>query len=392
MAGLFDLSAQLADSIIGDPRVTATLNSRITGLFGREARHRPANESRAAKEVLDAWVEAWPRLCAGGSFQQCHAYQILMGFMPAQLLWDSTTDILRPILSPWHPRFTYYNWDIRKYIAISRDGGIPILAGNAKWVLHAPRGEYRGWLWGAIRPIAEPFILRHFATRDMARYSEVHGMPIKKAWVPAASAQPERDRYMQQVSRLDREGAVMLTRGVSENDSYDLELLEAVATAWEIFPGLVDRCDMDITLALMSENLTTEVKGGSFAATSVHEGIRQDGIETDNEGWKFTIHDQIARAFAYLNFGDADLAPWSDWDVTPREDFQKNGATFVAFGQAVQILRQGGVQFPDATQLRSFARDTFGLKLPETTTITEPDSGSGGTKEAPKAKPKEDAK
>ena len=43
-----------ADSILGDPRVQATLNSRMSGLFGRPVRHRAANTSRAAKEVLDA--------------------------------------------------------------------------------------------------------------------------------------------------------------------------------------------------------------------------------------------------------------------------------------------------------------------------------------------------
>ena len=143
---------------------------------------------------------------------------------------------------------------------------------------------------------------------------------------------------------------------------------------------------MDIVLAILMQNLTTEVTGGSFAATSSHMDIRQSGIEEDNEAWKLTIHDQIARPFAFLNFGDADLAPWSDWNVTPITDYDSNAKRFYSFGQAVQILRQGGVAFPDATGLRKFAATTFGLELPETTEITEPDAGSGGAEPAPASK------
>jgi len=57
MVGFFESSAQMADSILGDDRVQATLGSRIGGLFGSEIRFKAANDSAAAKEVLEAWQE-----------------------------------------------------------------------------------------------------------------------------------------------------------------------------------------------------------------------------------------------------------------------------------------------------------------------------------------------
>ena len=90
-----------------------------------------ANDSPAAAQCLEAWREAWPRLMAGGSLKQIAAYQYLFGFWPAQIVWDDTSDIIRPELKPWHARYTYYQWDVRQYVAITQDGPRPIVAGEA---------------------------------------------------------------------------------------------------------------------------------------------------------------------------------------------------------------------------------------------------------------------
>jgi hypothetical protein len=375
--GVFAGSGQLVDSIIADPRVRATLDSRMSGLFSREMRFKPANDSREAKEACDAWIDSWPYIASGGAFKQIGAYSNLFGFWPSQLVWNDQGEFTKPRIMPWHARYTFYQWDIRRYVAISQDGTLPIFPGDGKWVLHAPRGEYRGWMWGSIRAIAEPWLLRHFAFRDMARFSEVHGMPFRKGIVPAAAAEDQRQRFENQLANLGTETTMILPRGVDgAGQDYDVELVEATSQSWQIFPGLVDRCDMDIVLAILMQNLTTEVTGGSFAATNSHMDIRQQGIEDDNEAFKQTIHDQIARPFAALNFGDADLAPWTDWNVTPREDMDSKASRFYSFGQSLQILRQGGVKFTDEAGLSSFAKSQFGIDLPSFE-LTEPDNGAG---------------
>ena len=374
--GVFAASGQLVDAIIADPRVRATLDSRMSGLFSRPMRFKPANDSAAAREVLDAWVSSWPYISSGGALKQLGAYTNLFGFWPAQLVWREG-DVLTPRIAPWHARYTYYQWDIRKYVAISQDGSLPIFPGDGKWILHAPRGDYRGWMWGSIRAVAEPWLLRHFAFRDMARFSEVHGMPFRKGIVPAAADEEQRQRFENQLSDLGVETTMILPKGVDgAGQDYDVELVEAMSQSWQIFPGLIDRCDMDIVLAILMQNLTTEVTGGSFAATNSHMDIRQQGIEDDNEAFSHTIHDQIARPFAALNFGDPDLAPWTDWDVTPQDDKTQSATRFYSFGQSLQILRQGGIKFTSEDKLRTFAKTSFGLELPDFE-ITEPDNGSG---------------
>lgn len=382
--GQFETSAQLADAILGDDRVTATLGSRVSGLFGREVRFKPGNDSSAARECLDAWQECWPAFSGDGALAECHVYGILMGWSAAQPVWDTTTPIYKPSLRPWHPRYSYYHWPLRRYIALSQDGQIAIEPGNGKWMLHAPFGAYRGWIRGTIRALAEPWLLRHFAFRDMARYSEVHGMPTRVGEVPAASDPEERSQYAAMLSQLGSETTLLLSKGVDQQYSYGFRLEEAKDTAWEVFPGLIDRCDMAIVLAIMFQNLTTEVKGGSYGATTAHMDIRESGLQADNAAWKYTLYNQVARVFAYLNFGDADLAPWTDWDVEPRGNYETNAKQFQQFGIAIDQMARGGVRFRDVEELRKFAADRFGLNGLPAFDLKEPVAGGLGG--APKSK------
>jgi len=378
MMGMFELSGQLVDSIIGDDRVQATLGSRISGLFSREVIFEPANDSMAAREVCDAWTAHWPQFASTAAMTEMSAYEILMGWSPAQLVWD-TSSMWLPYMKPWHPRYTYYHWPLRKYVALSQDGQLAITPGNGKWLLHSRHTDYRAWIWGAIRPVAEPWLFRHFAMADWANYSEIHGVPIKKAIVPASSDEVQRDRYQQQLATIGGRGTIMVSRGVQgTGQDWDLEFAEPTDASWESFPGLIDRADMNIVLALLFQNLTTEVKGGSFAATSAHMDIRQQGIQADNEAWKLDIRNQAARPFALFNFGDAELAPWTRWDTTAREDFASNSAAFTAFGTAMQALAHAGFKFDDQDAVRQFASTRFGLKGLPSFSIGDPVVSGGG--------------
>lgn len=382
MAGMFDQSAQLFDSILGDDRVMATLGSRISGLFGRETRFREAQDSDAARECLAAWRAWWPRLSGDSAFAELHTYGIGMGFGPGQLVWDTSKPVWGPYLRPWSPRFTYFNWDTRKYHALSQDGEIPITPGDGKWVLHAPHGEYRGWIRGAIRALAEPWMLRHFAFRDMARFSEIHGLPTRVGKVPVVGDPGDRAAFEAALQNVGSNTAMILPQGVDGQDGtgYDYELVEATDRAWETFPGLIDRCDMAIILAILFQNLTTEVKGGSFAATDSHMDIRQSGLQGDDAAWQNTIYNQIARPFAWLNFGDADLAPWTFRDVEPRADLEGNAKQFLQFGTAIEMLARGGVKFKDVEELRKFAAKKFGLDSLPDFEIGAPVAGGGMSK------------
>ena len=377
--GLFDQSAQLVDAIVGDDRVQASLGSRTGGLFGREVKFTAGNDSDAAKECRDAWAKSWSRIAPEPVLKEIQQWAVNLGFSPAQTVWDTESELWTPYLRPWHPRYVYYHWQFRTYVAITQDGQVPIVPGNGKWFLHAPNGEYRGWMRGSVRALARPWMIRDFAYRDWARYSERHGMPIIKAIVPSSGDKDMRAQFIAQVSSIGQETAIMLPKNVDGTVGYDLDLLEAKDQSWESFGRLIDRCDASIVLTLLFQNLTTEVKEGSFAAARVHGDVRQGALASDNAALKLSIYTQLARPFAAFNFGDPDLAPWTEWDVTPIEDVREYADLFQKFGTAVEVLRRGGVQFESAEEVKKLAL-SFGLKLPSVKLVEPVSGGMGGGK------------
>ena len=46
---------------------TIAVIAAFAGLFGRNVKHKPADDSIAAKEVFDAWVQCWPKNSGGCS-------------------------------------------------------------------------------------------------------------------------------------------------------------------------------------------------------------------------------------------------------------------------------------------------------------------------------------
>ena len=376
--GMFYSSGRLADSILGDDRVMATVGSLTSGLFSREVIIEPADGSAAAKEVADAWKSAWPKFASTSALNESEAYTTLMGFQAGQLVWDTDKPVWQPYLRPWHPTYEYYHWDLRRYIAITQQGQVVIEPGNGKWLLHAPFGEYRGWIRGAIRAVAEPWLMRHWAMRDWARYSEKHGIPIVKAFAPAASEEGQRDNFEAAVGQLGTESTILLPRAVDGTVGYDVEYAEPTDDSWQSFPGLIDRCDMSIVLAIMFQNLTTEVKGGSFAATTSHMDIREGGIGFRAEAWSQTIDQQVARPFAWVNFGDPDLAPTTKWDIPKLSEHAAAAEAFNKFGTAIEVMARGGIKFKDADAVRRFASIRFGLKDLPDFDIGDPVASSSG--------------
>ena len=373
--GHFYSSGQLCEAILGDDRVTATLNARATGLFSCETRFKPANDSQAAREVCDAWREWYPRIDGGSARREIQDYGTMMGFSHAQIVWSSQPGLaFAPVLYPWSPIFEYWDWDKRAFMAIGSDAVVQIVPGNGKWLSFTPWGNQRGWMRGAIRPVTEPWALRHFGFRDMARFGEVHGSPTRKGYVPIVGDPKERQNFEAALSGVGANAAMIVPRGVdgSGKDGYDYELVEAQSTAWEVHPAQIDRCDMAIVLAILMVNLTTEVSGGSYGAAKVHEVKERGGTKFDSRSWKLCEYTQLSRPFAYLNYGDANLAPWTWQDVVGQEDYNDRSKRLYSFGQGIEVLRRGGIEFQDDAELREWGQDYFGLVGMPKFKITEP--------------------
>lgn len=377
--GLFEDISQLTDTVLADSRVQATMASRTGGLLGRPVSHhipKGYENDPDAKKALKVWKRNWDRIFPESVASEFLRWSIMQAFGVAQLLWDTEGKYAIPEPAVWHPRYVYYHWKYRCYVAIHQDGQSPITAGDAHWVLHAPHCEYRGWMRGAVWAVAPWWLARQYALRDWARYSERHGMPIILALTPAAGDPAQIAAFRTMLSTLGQETIAQLPQGVEPQYSYGLKLLEATDQGWQGFHQLITQCNTEITLALMAQNLTTEVKEGSFAAARVHGDVRQTLLEADARALERTIRWQIARPFAAMNWGRPEIAPVTKWEIDPVEDNVTKAETFAKVAMGIMALRRGG---KDIKALAAFV-EQFGLNmhLADVTEVAPLQGGEGG--------------
>lgn len=336
--GEFGQAAQLADAMGRDDRVEGVFGTRVEGLLGLPMQFEPRGDGRKAKVVAkDVEERFW------GMFPESQTAELLqwglkLGVGIGQLIYERTASAWVPRLETWWPGFVTWRWDTRSFWVQTMDGMVEVIPGDGRWVVYAPYGLERGWMRGAVRRLAIPWLIKQWARRDWARYSEVHGLPARKAKYPQLAEQAEKDRFFDEVAALNAEPTIGLPQGEDGKASFDFELVEAQANTWEGFQQLLAHCDTSIGITVLGGNLSSEVKGGSYAAAKAQDEVRIDRKRFDAETLSTTLHEQALRPFAAFNHGDPALAPFPCWETEPPEDTQAQAQTLSTLGDALTKL------------------------------------------------------
>lgn len=333
-AGTLRMAADLCEALKGDGRVRAALGQRTRGLL-RLPLEFEAERKQVEKAIGEDWYEAFPE----DELAQLHDWGTLLGVGLGELVWKksgSGRDI--PRLKVWHSRWLRFDWPTREWM-LTVDGGseIQVTAGDGRWILYTPGGANRPWVNGAWRSVAKAWLLKTYSVGDWARYDEVHGAPQRVAIAPQDASKEKRKEVAADIAEMGADTAIALPAG------YDLKLVEATSRSWETFRESIGWACTEIAIAILGQNLTTEVQGGSFAAAGVHGKVAQHLIEADAETESTATREQALSWWAQYNFGNRDLAPWPRRKTEPPEDAKAKAETQRATGEAIKALRDAGL-------------------------------------------------
>jgi phage gp29-like protein len=394
-AGIFNRAAEVLDAMGRDDRIRGVMNARFRGLlklpFSMEEQGDARRASAVAKEVNQDYAKLAPESSLVELAQWGHG----LGVGIAENVWERKETRWRNLIRVWHPKFLRWDIELEKYVLQTREGPRVVEGGDGQWILFTPYGERRGWMSSLVRALATPWLVRQWAFRDAARHSEVWGSPQRKARVPFGAKEEEKDKFVDAVAQIGADSTIVIPGYVGPNgEKYDVELLEAMSQGAP-FITLMDKSEACIAIAVLGNNLSTEVQGGSFAAAKVHENVTSDIIASDAELLSTCLREQHLAPYCAVNFGDPELAPYPRWDTEEPEDQKTRGESLKAIGDGIASLQATGAQ-PDVDAILEDAEipttGKAGPPPPKPAAAPAPDAGGkpqdpGDLKPKPTQKP-----
>ena len=340
--GSLRLAADLCHAMLGDDRIIATLGVRTRGLVGLPLTFEAGigRRARRAQRAIEAGEDFWA-MAPESTLAEVAMWAVFLGVGFGKLSavdGASGRKLLR--VEAWDPRHFRYDWTLRTWLVTTATGAeLPINATDGRWLIFTPYGEHDPWRRGVWRALARWWLLKHYARSDWARHGEVKASGILVASREAVSGPGEKDlsgaqrrALAAQMRTLGRDAAVVLPAG------FKADLVESAANNFQTFNEQINAANTGIAVAVLGQNLTTEVKGGSYAAAQVHQQVADFLRRADAECLSTTLHDQVLVWWAAYNFGDPSVAPWPTWRVDPDGDAAAIGTSFKALGEGLAAL------------------------------------------------------
>jgi len=330
--GKFDRAAYLFDALVGDDRASAVLSTRINGILGCPLEFEPATEKRDAKRAAKLLEEDFWDICPENQIDALLTYGRGLGVALAELRWQRQNGRLIPSLYVWHPSHLRYEDTLDRWSVLTADGEEVIEPGNGKWALYLPYGINFASARTLLRSLAIPWLAKSYAVSDWARHSEKLAGIIKGKTPPVPDPLQEQE-FLRDLDNLGASGIVRVPEG------WDVELLSAASESHAAFEQLINWADTAMSIAVLGQNLSTEVSGGSLAAAKAHEMVRQDYKEADSESLSTFLHEQVFVHWTQLNIGNVDVTPWARYDTQPESDAKADADTLSVQATALQTLK-----------------------------------------------------
>lgn len=303
-----------------DPRLDAVCRTRVLALTGKEYVLRPPVGMEQDADALEAVERMTRALSVLPSITQLIAQLMdgaLRGYSVVEMEWGLRDGMRVPVELYWRDpsRFAFDD-----QMVIHRSDtedpwpGIPLSAfGPDRFIIHSPSGGRACYVTrrGALRPCMWPSMTKRYGLRWWLVAAERFGQPAPILKVPDGD------------DNLFDDAADML-RGLSEDwqavitEGMELEQLPGSGNfTGELHHSMVELANTEMAVAILGQNLSTEVQGGSYAAAKVHDAVRLDYLAADASELADTLRRDLLEPIMRYNWPDLPTPIWEFTLVQP---------------------------------------------------------------------------
>lgn len=199
--------------------------------------------------------------------------------------------------------------------------GRPLSDWPDRFVFFAPvagRSDYP-WHRGALRARVGPSTVKRLTMRFWVKLLERWGQPQVVAYRDgtatggASAGDDETDQVLGMLRAVGSDWRGVLPPG------WKVETIN-VQVAENLHRLFIEHQNVEDAVAILGQNLSTEVKGGSFAAAKAHQLVRLDVLASDLAELAECITDQWLEPLVRYNFGTSAPVPYFDFVLGARSE------------------------------------------------------------------------
>ncbi|MGQ0621347.1 MAG: DUF935 domain-containing protein [Panacagrimonas sp.] len=360
-----------------DAHYLSVLSTRKHAITGLEFQVEAASEDAAEVKIADAVRE----LFAGDDFADT-AEELLdalgKSYSVVEIIWDLSERQWQPLrFQHRDPRWFKVDRETRRELRLITDEnsseGVPLAA--FKFISHKPSIKTGILLRnGLARVVAFMHLCKAYALKDWLAFAEVFGMPLRVGkYGPSATP---RDVYIlrQAVANIGTDAAAVIPEAMK----IEFEQVGNVTGAHQLFEGLCEYLDKQVSKAVLGQTNTTDAQSGGLGSgqADVHNEVRKDILRADARQLCNTLNRDLVRPFVDLNFGPQKKYPKVTLPIPEPEDL-------TVLTESLTKLVPMGLKVSMAT-----VRDKLGLPDPDgdeellTAPAPPPSPGAGGDPES----------
>lgn len=262
----------------------------------------------------------------------------LFGYKPCEIIWmsDGAKTIPNELVGK-PPRWFKYDKDNKlRFLtknSISEGEELPknkFIIARHKPTYDNPYGK------PALSSCFWPVTFRKNGLKFWTIFMEKYGMPFVIGKAPPGE---QEDRIENVADMLDNMVQDAIAVVPSE---YEVEILESAkgrgGRGETPHKSYLDAMNLEIAMAIIGNNLTVEVQGGSYAASKTHADVREDIIESDQkivEG----VFTELIKITHKINFGDSSPCPTFKLFAEEKIDDARSKRDLDLYKQGVRLTK-----------------------------------------------------
>lgn len=273
----------------------------------------------------------------------------LFGYQALEVIWEASGNYILPVAVTGKPQewFVFGEENELRLRTRLNYNGEPIP--ERKFLLAQHEAEYNNPYGSAtLAKCFWPVTFKKGGLKFWVIFTEKYGMPFLIGKQPRGTGPQDTTRFADMLEAMVQDAVAIIP------DDASVERLESKGAASSgIYSQLLEFCKSEVSIAMLGQNLSTEVKGGSFAASQSHMQVRADIVDADRKLVERVLNTLI-NWICELNFPPGERPVFSMYE---EEDVDKDLA------ERDKLLVDAGVKFTRQYWMREYGFEEGDIEI-----------------------------